>query len=35
MVKMSRLDDAFSGILQLEASLVEGQQLQQKDRKRR
>ena len=30
-----RLDDAFSGILELEASPVEGQSLQQKDEKRR
>ena len=34
LVRISRLDDAFSGILQLEASSVEGQQLQQKDKKK-
>ena len=30
MVKIARLDDAFSGIFELEASPVEGQSLQQK-----
>ena len=35
MVRISRADDAFSGILELEASPVEGQPLQQKDKKRR
>jgi len=35
MVKIARLDDAFSGIFQLEVSPVEGQSLQQKDKKSR
>ena len=35
MVKIARLDDAFSEMFQLEASPVEGQSLQQKDKKRR
>ena len=35
MVRIFYLDDAFSGILELEASRVEGQQLQQKDKRRR
>ena len=35
MVKISRFDDAFLGILELEASPVEEGQLQQKDTKRR
>ena len=35
MVRIARFDDAFSGILELEASQVEGQLLQQKDKKRR
>lgn len=35
MVTISRLDDAFSEILELKASPIEGQQLQQKDKKRR
>lgn len=35
VVRIFYLDDAFSGILELEASRVEGQQLQQKDKKRR
>ena len=35
MVKIARLDDAFSECFQLEASLVEGQSLQQKEQKRR
>jgi len=30
---ISRLGDSFSGILELEASPIEGQQLQQKDKK--
>ena len=35
VVRIDHLDDAFSGILELEASPVEDQSLQQKDRKRR
>jgi len=35
MVRIAHLDDAFSGILELEASPVEGQSLQQKDKERR
>jgi len=35
LVRISRLDDAFSVILELEASPVECQQLQQKDNERR
>jgi len=35
MVKIARLNDAFSEIFQLEASPVEGQSLPQKDKKRR
>jgi len=35
MVRIACLNDAFSGILQLEASPAEGQSLQQKDSKRR
>jgi len=35
MVEIARLVDAFSEIFELEASLVEGQSLQQKDKKRR
>ena len=35
MIRISRLDDAFSEILVLEASPVDGEQLQQKDKKRR
>ena len=35
MVKITRLDDAFSEIFRLEASLVEVQSLQRKDKKRR
>jgi len=34
MVTIAHLDDAFSQILELEASPVEGQSLQQKDKKR-
>ena len=33
MVKFARLDDAFSEFFELEASPVEGQSLQQKDKK--
>ena len=33
VVRISRLDDAFSGIRKLKASPVEGQQLQQKGKK--
>ena len=33
MVKIARLDDAFSEMFELEASPVEGQPLRQKDRK--
>lgn len=33
MVKIASLDDAFSEMLRLEASLVEGQSLPQKDKK--
>jgi len=35
LVRISRLEYAFSGILELEPSPVEGQQLQQKDKKKR
>jgi len=35
MVKISSLNDAFSEFFELEASPVEGQSLQQKDKKRR
>ena len=35
MVRIARLDDAFSGILELEASPVEGESLQQKGYKKR
>jgi len=35
MVNIAHLDDAFSEIFKLEASPVEGQSLQQKDKKRR
>jgi len=35
MVRIACLDNAFSGILELKASPVEGQSLQQKDTKRR
>ena len=35
MVRIARLDEAFSGIFELKASPVEGQSLQQKDKKRR
>jgi len=35
MVKVARLDDAFSEFFKLEASPVEGQSLQQKDKKKR
>ena len=35
MAKNARLDDAFSEVFKLEASPVEGQSLQQKDKKRR
>ena len=35
LARISRLDDAFSGIIELEASPVEGRQLQQKDKERR
>jgi len=35
VVRISRLDDAFAGILELEASPVVGQQLQRKDKKSR
>ena len=34
-VKIARLDDAFSDFFELEASPLVGQQLQQKDKKRR
>lgn len=34
-VKISSLNDAFPGILELEASPAEGQQQQQKDKKRK
>ena len=34
-VRISHLDNPFSGILELEASLVEGQQLQPKEKKKR
>jgi len=35
MVKIARHDDAFSEFFEVEASLVEGQSLQQKEKKRR
>jgi len=35
MVRIAHHDDAFSGILELEASPVEGRSLQQKDKERR
>jgi len=35
MIRIASLDDAFSIIFELEASPVEGQSLQQKDKKRR
>jgi len=35
VVKIDRLDDAFSEIFEMEANPVEGQSLQQKDKKRR
>jgi len=35
VVRIARLDDAFSGILELEASPAVAQQQQQKDKKRR
>ena len=35
VVRIDHLDDAFLGILELEASPVEDQSLQQKDKKRR
>ena len=35
MVKIALVDDAFSGLFELEASPVEGQSLQQKDKKRK
>jgi len=35
MVKIARLNDAFSQYFELEASPVEGQSLQQKEKKRR
>ena len=35
MVRITRLDDAFSAIFELDESPVEGQSLQQKDKKRR
>ena len=35
MVKIVRFDDAFSELFELEASPVEGQLLQQKEKKRR
>jgi len=35
MVKIARLDGAFSELFELEASPVEGQSLQQKEKKRR
>jgi len=34
-VKIAHLDDAFSEFFELDASPVEGQSLQQKDKKRR
>ena len=34
MAKNARLDDAFSEVFKREASLVEGQSLQRKDKKR-
>ena len=35
MVKISRLDDAFLEVFELQESPVEGQSLQQKEKKRR
>ena len=35
MARIAHLDDVFTGILEQEASPVEGQPLQQKDKKRR
>ena len=35
MVRIARLNDAFSRIFQLEAGPVEGQSLQEKDKRRR
>jgi len=35
MVKIARLDDAFSELFELEARPIEGQSLQQKGKKRR
>ena len=35
MVKFTRFDDAFSKFFELEASLVEGQSLQQNDKEKR
>ena len=35
MLKIACLDDAFSEVFELQASLVEGQSLQQKEEKRR
>ena len=35
VIEIAHLDDAFSEIFELEASPVEGQSLQQKDKKRR
>jgi len=35
LVRIAHLDDAFLGIFELEASPVEGQSLQQIDKKRR
>lgn len=35
MVRIPRVDDAFSGILELEASPVGGQQVEQRDKKRK
>ena len=35
MVKFTRFDDAFSEFFELEASLVEGQSLQQNDKEKR
>ena len=35
MVRIARLHDAFSGILKVKASPVEGKSLQQKDKKRK
>jgi len=35
MVKIARLDDVFPGFFKMEASPIEGQSLQQKEKKRR